>query len=76
LAVSRCLQNIGEAATKLSEETRLGLPAVPWRKVIGMRHHLVHAYEDIRLEIIVTTIRADLPAFISILQHAVGEDGP
>ena len=76
LAVSRALQNVGEAAIKLSDSARNGLAEIPWRKVIGMRHHLVHAYEDIRVDVVVTTIRDDLPPLIESLRRALESDRP
>jgi hypothetical protein len=40
-----------------------------------MRHHLVHAYEDIRVDVLVTTIREDQPSLIAVLRRAL-ENGP
>jgi uncharacterized protein with HEPN domain len=76
LAVSHSLQNVGEAATKLSEAARSDLSTIPWRDVIGMRHHLVHAYEDIRIDVIVTTVREDLPPLIAVLRRALENNVP
>src|SRR3712207_136095 len=73
LAVSRALQNTGEAASKVSEITRSTLASIPWRRVIGMRHHLVHGYRDIRVDIIAETTRDDLPPLILLLQRALEE---
>jgi uncharacterized protein with HEPN domain len=44
LAVWQALQIVGAAASKISRTTQRDLPSVPWSKVIGMRHHLVHGY--------------------------------
>lgn len=41
------LRIIGEAARTLSENTRKRFPQVPWRKIIGMRHILVHQYLEV-----------------------------
>lgn len=38
------LQIIGEASRKLSDELRSHHNSVPWRAIIGMRHHLVHGH--------------------------------
>lgn len=38
------LRIIGEAARALSESTKRRRPQVPWKKIIGMRHILVHQY--------------------------------
>jgi uncharacterized protein with HEPN domain len=44
------LQIIGEAIRTLSDELRDAYPEVPWRKIIGMRHVLVHQYFEIDLD--------------------------
>jgi uncharacterized protein with HEPN domain len=36
------LQIIGEASRKLTEMFRNRHSEIPWRAIIGMRHHLVH----------------------------------
>ena len=38
------VQIIGEAAARVSVETRDAHPEIPWQKIIGMRHRLVHDY--------------------------------
>ncbi len=59
--VVRNLQIIGEAASRISEETQMLYPQIPWKKVIGMRHILVHGYFEIDLEIVWSVIQNDLP---------------
>ena len=46
--------------------------ALPWREIIDMRHHLVHAYYDINMEILWRTIAKDLPPLIQVLQQVAG----
>jgi uncharacterized protein with HEPN domain len=41
-AVMRNLQIIGEAARKVSDESRAAHPGIPWTDIIGMRNRLVH----------------------------------
>ncbi len=36
------LQAIGEAAARISEESRSQIPGVPWRQIVGARHILSH----------------------------------
>jgi uncharacterized protein with HEPN domain len=48
----RHLQIIGEAAMALPEEVRALAPDVPWHKIIGMRHVLVHGYFQIDTDIV------------------------
>jgi uncharacterized protein with HEPN domain len=40
----RHLEILGEAASKLSDDTRGKAPDIPWKKIIGMRNALIHAY--------------------------------
>ena len=42
--VVRHLQVIGEAASRVSTETQTYFSEIPWGKMIGMRHVLVHGY--------------------------------
>jgi uncharacterized protein with HEPN domain len=49
-AIIRNVEVIGEAAGRLSPEFTARHPAIPWRKIIGMRHRLIHGYVEINLE--------------------------
>jgi len=46
-ALVHCVQVIGEAAARTTDEGRARVPALPWPKMVGMRHILVHAYYNI-----------------------------
>ncbi len=60
-AVIRRLLTIGEAALRLPDEFKEKYSQVPWHKVAGMRHHLVHGYDNIKLDIVWETIQKNLP---------------
>lgn len=49
-ALERVVQNIGEAANRTSDDLRKSHPEVLWQDIIGMRHILVHHYEDLNLD--------------------------
>ena len=40
------LYNIGEQVYYLSEDFKKDHPEIPWTKIAGLRHRLVHHYED------------------------------
>ena len=61
-AVVRAIEIIGEAASKVSEETRLSAPAIPWKAIIGMRNRVVHAYFDIDADILWKAAAEEIPA--------------
>jgi len=56
LALVKEVEIIGEAAYRISQETRESLQEIPWEDIIGMRHRLVHAYFDINLDILVAAV--------------------
>lgn len=65
------LQIFGEAAFKLSTEYRQQHPEIPWAKIMGMRHILVHDYFQIDLEIVWAVVEKELPVLKEKLQELV-----
>lgn len=60
-AVLQKLSMIGEAAARLSDETRAHLPEIPWKQIIGFRNIAVHAYFSVDWRIVFVTVTDDLP---------------
>lgn len=60
-AVVRNLEIIGEASSKLTAPFRERYKGVEWRKIIGMRNRIIHAYDTVNFEIIWDVVREDLP---------------
>ncbi len=71
LALVKCFEVVGEAAAKISNESRENLPQIPWSNIIGMRNRLIHAYFDIDLDILWKTVIEDLSPLISELKKIV-----
>lgn len=61
LSLVRELEIIGEAAGKVSQETRSQTSAVPWQDIVGMRNRLIHAYFDVDLDTVWSTVTKDVP---------------
>ena len=59
--IVRNLQIIGEAARSLSPDVRDRYTSIPWTKVIGMRHILVHDYFAVDTEIVWDVVVRFLP---------------
>jgi uncharacterized protein with HEPN domain len=51
-AVVRRIEIIGEATVHLSENTRQAVPALPFRKMRGMRNIVAHDYANVDLKIV------------------------
>ena len=71
LALTRLVAIVGEAANRVSQKTRARTPEIPWRVVITMRNRLIHAYDEIDFEILLKTIRDDLPPLVDQLKIAL-----
>ncbi len=74
LAIERLVQNIGEAASHLSEQFKREHVHIPWAKMIGMRHRLVHDFAAVDLDIIWDTVQYSLPPLIADLQRLMDEE--
>lgn len=67
-AVVRAIEIIGEAASKISPETRAAHGAIPWPAIVGMRNRLVHAYFDIDTDIVWVAVMEEIPGLLAKLQ--------
>jgi uncharacterized protein with HEPN domain len=62
-SVVRNFEILGEAANQLPKEIRDQYIDIEWKKIIGLRHRIVHDYFDIDVEMIWEILTKDLPAF-------------
>lgn len=60
IAVVKWLEIIGEATNNLTEKTKEKKPNVPWRKIIGFRHFVVHEYYEIDFMFVWNLVLTDL----------------
>lgn len=63
------LQTIGEAARKLSDGVVDTHPEIPWQKIMGTRHRLVHDYMQVDFDIVWRIVTEHLPASIPQLEE-------
>jgi uncharacterized protein with HEPN domain len=69
--VIRQLEIIGEAAKRLSPETRANCPDVPWQDIAGMRDKLVHDYFGVDLDAVWLTACNDVPLLKAEVMRAL-----
>ena len=74
-SVIRRLLIVGEAAARVSDQTRLQLPGLPWGSIIGMRNFMIHRYDDVDVSIVWDTVRNDLPPLIVMLESFPSLEG-
>ena len=71
LAIEKLVENIGEAASRLSPAARAKIPHIPWHDVVGMRHRLVHDYGNVDLGQVWHVVEVDLDALIASIEPIV-----
>ena len=72
LSLVKCIEIIGEAASRVSDATQAEIPSLPWADIIGMRNRLIHAYYDVDHDRVWDTVSDDLPMLIEALRESLG----
>ena len=70
-AVVLQIGNIGEAASKISQEFRKSHREINWHKMIGMRHRIFHKYHEIDWDIVWDVATRDAPELIRQIEPHV-----
>ena len=76
LALVRLLEVIGEAAAKVTEETREANPDLPWSQMTGLRNRLIHGYDAVDFDILWDILKYDLPPLIQRLDEILHPQNP
>jgi uncharacterized protein with HEPN domain len=75
LALTRLVEVVGEAATRVSGEAHARFSNVPWREAIATRHRITHGYDVVDYDILWDTVQEDFPPLIAALEEALAESG-
>lgn len=71
LSLVKEIEIIGEAASRLSQESQSSIPGIPWQDVIGMRNRLIHVYYDVNLDIVWSAVTKELPSLVADLEKVI-----
>lgn len=75
-ALVRAIEVMGEAAGKVSSETRAATPEIPWKTIVAMRNRLIHGYATIDPDVVRATATPDVPSILPQLRAVAStEDG-
>jgi uncharacterized protein with HEPN domain len=69
----RALEIIGEAAKRLPPAFRDQYPAVPWKKMAGMRDRIIHGYDNVNLRIVWDVVKTDIPQVKPLLHQILAD---
>lgn len=70
-AVVRNFEIVGEAAKKVSIQTKKKFPHIPWKNMAGMRDKLIHNYMGVDLDAVWKTIEDIVPSMRKKLDEVV-----
>ena len=70
-AIVRAIEVVGEAASRVTNETREAAPEVPWTAITGMRNRLIHGYFDIDSDVVWKTVTEEIPGLRRSLKALV-----
>jgi uncharacterized protein with HEPN domain len=70
----KAIEVVGETAWKIPTTERPPLGDLPWEQVAGMRHHLVHGYGAVRIEVLFKVVEENLPPLIAQLEHILRDE--
>jgi uncharacterized protein with HEPN domain len=60
-ALERCVELIGEAASRLPENWRASHGEIPWRQIIAMRNVMIHGYDVVVPDVLWDVATNDVP---------------
>ena len=66
-----CVQEIGEAAARMTPAGRARTTELPWGQIVATRNILVHAYFKVDLNILWAVVERDLPALIRATERVL-----
>lgn len=76
LALIKSLEMIGEAASRVGDETRRRHADIPWVQIVAMRNRLIHTYYDIDTDRVWATVERDLPELLARLDAILTSSAP
>ena len=71
LALTHLIQTIGEAASQVSHDFQDVHAEIPWSRIVGMRHKVVHDYLHVDYDLVWDVASRELPALIETLSRIV-----
>ncbi len=73
LALVRLVEIVGEAAARVSGETRERYRDIPWSEIVSLRNRLIHGYDEVDFDILWEIIQRDLPRPICQLEEILDQ---
>ena len=75
LALTRCIEVVGEAAHDVSPAVKAALPGIPWTAMYGMRNRLIHEYGNTNYRVVFHVVNDDLPVVAATIASFLIQQG-
>ena len=72
-AVLRQLEIIGEATKNISPALREKNPAIPWKKIAGLRDKVIHEYFGVNIELVWNVVENQIPTLEKNISKLLAE---
>lgn len=70
-ALLHAIQEVGEAAARVSDAGRGLIPTLPWGSIVQIRHIVVHVYWGIDMDRIWRAATEQVPKLIDLVEDAI-----
>jgi uncharacterized protein with HEPN domain len=67
LALTKLVEIVGEAAHRVSAQSRSLNAGIAWRQIVGTRNRLVHGYDEVDYDVLWRIVADELPPLIEQL---------
>ena len=71
LALTRLIQIIGEAATRVTAAGRARYPEIPWPEIVSARNRIIHGYDAVDYDVVWDISTIEIPPLIVALERAL-----
>ena len=71
LSVIKDIEITGEAASKITTETKTKYDNIPWKDIVGMRNRLIHGYFEVDIKLVWNTAKNNLPQLLNSLKEII-----
>jgi uncharacterized protein with HEPN domain len=69
--IAHLIQTVGEAAARVSTQTRQAYPEIPWKNITSIRHCVVHDYLGVDYDILWEVAVRHIPSLIANLEAII-----
>lgn len=68
LGLVKCIEIVGEAASRVTLESGEQFPEIPWAQIIAMRNRLIHVYFEVDMDQVWKALTEDIPPLAEHLE--------